>query len=199
MYAAVTVVLKTCVSAQCFTPHCTVLARVEVGCITLLPLRPTAPSIVTPAPPFGTASHQTQARPPPPPPPQELVKRRGMECLAAERDKSLMRSLADTMSCVAEKTWDGKDKWLNLLETMQKFIQSNDAHLIEAALILFTTLLDWLAEDPVMTSMQRQMYDVLLQFLTSAPNDDVRVAACKAAVKFIGVRPRLPPTSGRCA
>ena len=122
---------------------------------------------------------------------QDMVKQRSMACLAAERDRSLMRSLADTISCVAEQTWDSKDKWVGVLEAMQKFIQSNDPHLIEAALMLFTMLLDWLADDPVMTNMQRQMYDVLLQFMNNAPNNDVRVAACKASTKFIAVRPHV--------
>ena len=120
---------------------------------------------------------------------QEAVKQKGMECLAAEHDKSLMRALADAMSTVAEQTWDSKDKWLGILESMHKFITSGDPHLIEAALMLFTKLTTWLlADDPVMMNMQRQMYDILLQFLTAAPNDDVRIAACQASTSFIAVR-----------
>lgn len=120
---------------------------------------------------------------------QELVKQKGMETLAAENSKSLMRMAADTMSQVAEATWDTDDKWLGILESMQKFITSNDARLVEAALVLFSKLTEWLGQDPIMQNMQRQMYDVLLQFLQSAPNDDVRIAACKASTNFILVRP----------
>lgn len=119
---------------------------------------------------------------------QEMIKHKGLECLAAEQSKVLMRMLADTMSQVAEQTWGGKDKWIGLLETMHSFITSNDPRLIEVALVLFSKLTEWLGQDPVLQNMQRQMYDVLLKFLLEAPNDDVRIAACKAATNFILVR-----------
>lgn len=119
---------------------------------------------------------------------QEVVKQRGMECLAAEQNKSLMRKLADTMSTVAQATWDTKDKWMGILETMHKFITSNDPHLIEVALVLFSKLTEWLGQDSVMQNMQRQMYDILLRFLQDAPNDDIRIAACKASTSFMAVR-----------
>ena len=112
-----------------------------------------------------------------------------MECLAAEKNKSLMRMLADTMSTVAQETWGTKDKWMGILESMHKFITSNDPHLIEVSLVLFSKLTEWLGQDPVMQNMQRQMYDILLRFLQDAPNDDIRIAACKATTNFIGVRP----------
>jgi hypothetical protein len=133
---------------------------------------------------------------------QELVKQQGMETLASESNKSLMRMLADTMSQVAEQTWETDSKWMGILETMHKFITSNDAHLVEVALVLFSKLTEWLGQDPVMLNMQRQMYDVLLQFLQNAPNDDVRIAACKASTNFILVRPArsiTPPSILCCA
>jgi hypothetical protein len=117
-----------------------------------------------------------------------MVKHKGLECLASEQSKVLMRMLADTMSQVAEQTWGSKDKWIGLLETMHSFITSNDPRLIEVALVLFSKLTEWLGQDPVLQNMQRQMYDVLLKFLQEAPNDDVRIAACKAATNFILVR-----------
>ena len=120
-----------------------------------------------------------------------MIKTKGMECLAAEENKSLMRMLADTMSQVAEQTWTDNDKWMGILETMHSFITSNDPRLIEVALVLFSKLTDWMNSDPVFQNMSRQMYDVLLKFLQDAPNDDIRIAACKASTNFIMVRPAL--------
>jgi hypothetical protein len=119
---------------------------------------------------------------------QELVKQKGMESLASESNKSLMRMMADAMSQVAEQTWGTNDKWMGVLKRMREMITSDDEHLQEVALVLFSQLTDWMGQDQIMQDLQRQMYDVLLRFLQNAPNDDVRMAACRASTNFIMVR-----------
>ena len=91
---------------------------------------------------------------------QEMIKTKGMETLAAEENKAIMRMLADTMSQVAEQTWAVNEKWLGILEMLNQFISSNEPRLIEVALVLFSKLTEWLSQDDVWQNMARQMYDV---------------------------------------
>lgn len=120
---------------------------------------------------------------------QEYIKQHGLECLAQEKNKALMRMLADTLSQVAAQTWPEKDKWVGLLVAMQNFIQSGDPHLVEAALILFGKLTEWLGQDEILQNMQREMYDILMNAMQHPLNDDILIASCKAATNFILVRP----------
>lgn len=121
---------------------------------------------------------------------QELVKMNGVKRLAGERNPALMHMLADCMSQVAAQTWStaGTGRWTGILQTMQQFISSEDPSQVEVGLVLYSKLTEWLDQEDLLQQNPEQMYNILVRCMGHS-SKQVQIAACKASINFIAVRP----------
>lgn len=113
----------------------------------------------------------------------------GIKCLVTERNAALMHMLADCMSQVAAQTWGtGSGRWTGILQHMQQLISSEDPNQVEVGLVLFSKLTEWIDQEDLLQQNPGQMYDVLVRCMAHSSHK-VQIAACKASINFVTVRP----------
>lgn len=116
---------------------------------------------------------------------QALVKTELLHSLKTEQDKSVLHKVCDTTADVAGTVLD-KGPWPELLPFLLECIQSSQPLLMESALTIFRTLLEYNFEH--FAAHMRQIHQLLLACLQH-PSLDVQLASFKAAVAAVQASP----------